>query len=61
MKANGRKSTTKIKSSLWRRPQNRQTQGAKLEILGFGSLGAAGLQNCPNREMPGLTVATQCQ
>lgn len=49
MKADGRKSTSRIKSSLRRRPQNRQSQGAKLEILGFGRLGSCGAAEWPQQ------------
>lgn len=49
MKADGRKSTSRIKSSLRRRPQNRQSQGAKLEILGFGRLGSCRAAEWPQQ------------
>mgnify|MGYP006951384180 CR=1 FL=1 len=60
MMADSRKGTEKIKSSLWRRPQNKQTQGARLQSHWVGDRGAGGCR-APNREMPGLMVASQCK
>lgn len=45
MMADRRKGTERIKSSLWRRPRNKQTQGARLQNHWVGVWGAAGLQS----------------